>query len=212
MMTMPDQNRVQWVYSSGNIDELTRRYDKWAHTYDADLEEDFGWNGHIRSVEVFGRFVYPQSKVIDVGCGTGLAGAQLAVMGFSQIDGFDMSQGMLDQAQLLGIYGDLKVGVLGEPLDYPTSAYDAAIASGVFSVGHAPASGWDEISRIVKPGGYLVLTLRPDIFESLGFHAKENELVASGQWELIDVTEAEPLLAKGEPDIVHSIRVYRMLM
>ena len=34
---MPDQNRVQWVYASGSNDELARRYDQWASTYDTDL-------------------------------------------------------------------------------------------------------------------------------------------------------------------------------
>lgn len=208
---MSDQNRVQWVYSSDGNDELARRYDQWANTYDLDLEKDFDWNGHIRSVEVFVKFVSPESKVMDVGCGTGLAGAQLASKGFIHIDGFDMSQGMLARAHLRGIYGDLRIGVLGESLDHPTGSYEAAIAAGVFSVGHAPASGWDEVARIVRPGGYFVLTLRPDIFESLGFRAKEHDLVASGNWELIDVTDPEPLLAKGEPEILHEIRVYRIL-
>ena len=199
------------MYESDSNDELARRYDQWASTYDTDLEKDFEWNGHMRGVEVFIKFASPQSRVMDVGCGTGLAGAELAARGFSQIDGFDMSQGMLTKAQLRGTYGNLRIGVLGETLDYPTGSYDAAIATGVFSVGHAPASGWNEVARIVRPGGYLVLTLRPDIFEPLGFRAKENELVASGKWELLEVTEPEPLLAKGEPDILHEIRVYRIL-
>ena len=165
----------------------------------------------MRGVEVFVKFISPQSRVMDVGCGTGLAGAELALRGFSQLDGFDMSQGMLTQAQLRGTYGNLRIGVLGETLDYPTGSYDAAIATGVFSVGHAPASGWDEVTRIVRPGGYFVLTLRPDIFESLGFRDKEDELLLSGKWELSDVTEPEPFLAKGERDILHEVRVYRIL-
>lgn len=208
---MYEQNKVQWVYSSDGNDELADRYDQWADTYDVDLEKDFYWNGHIRSVEVFVEFVSPASKIIDVGCGTGLVGEQLAGKGFNHLHGFDMSQGMLTQARNRGIYEDLKIGVLGEPLDYPTNSFESAIAAGVFSVGHAPASGWDELARIVRPGGYLILTLRPDIFESSGFSAKEKALVSSKKWELVDVTAPEPLLAKGEPDILHTIRVYRML-
>ena len=48
---MYEQNKVQWVYSSDGNDELADRYDQWADTYDVDLEKDFYWNGHIRSVE-----------------------------------------------------------------------------------------------------------------------------------------------------------------
>lgn len=208
---MPGQNRIQWVYESNSNDELARRYDQWAKTYDTDLEEDFNWNGHMRAVEVFVKLVSTHSRVMDVGCGTGLAGAELASKGFSNLDGFDMSQGMLSQAQLRGVYENLRIGLLGEKLDYLTNSYDAAIATGVFSIGHAPASGLDEIARIVRPGGFLVLTIRTDIFEQLGFHYKENELVFSGKWELLEVSEPEQFLAKGEPDILHEIRVYRIL-
>ena len=209
---MTNENVVQWVYASGSNDELARRYDQWATTYDADLEVDFDWNGHICSVEVFAKFVDSQSKIMDIGCGTGLAAGQLAIRGFTHMDGFDLSKGMLRQARSLGIYEDLRVEVLGEPLNYSTGSYDAAIASGVFSVGHAPASGWDEVARIIRPGCYFVLRLRPDIFDSLGFRDKETELINAEKWKLIDVTEPEPLLAKGEPDILHAIRVYRILM
>lgn len=193
---MTEENRVQWVYSVCSNHELARRYDEWASSYDSELERDFAWNGHVRSVEMFGRLVQPDAKVIDVGCGTGLAAHELAVRGFNRIDDFDLSEGMLAEAKKRGIYGDLRVCVLGEPLDYATSSYHAAIATGVFSVGHAPRSGWDGVVRIVKPGGYFVLTLRPDIYESAGFKAKEEELVAVGKWELVDASDPEQFWPK----------------
>ena len=34
---MECQNRVQWVYSSRNNEELAERYDHWAKDYDTDL-------------------------------------------------------------------------------------------------------------------------------------------------------------------------------
>ncbi len=207
---MTEQNRVQWVYMAGSTEELARRYDEWAKDYDSDLERDFAWNGHIRGVEAFVRYVGKGARVIDVGCGTGLVAVELAKRGFQQIDGFDLSEGMLGEALKLQLYGDLRQAVLGEPLDYPTRAYDAAIAAGVFGPGHAPASGWDEVARIVKPDGYFVLTLRPDSFEPNGFKAKEEELASSGKWELVEATESEQLLASGEPDILHQVRVYRI--
>jgi len=207
---MTEQNRVQWVYASGSTEELARRYDEWAKDYDSDLERDFAWNGHIRGVEVFAKYVDQGARVIDVGCGTGLAAVELAKRGFHQIDGFDLSEEMLAEARKHRLYGDLRRAVLGEPLDYPTGVYDGAIATGVFGVGHAPASGWDEVARMVKLGGHFVLTLRPDIFEPNGFKAKEEELASSGKWELVEATEPEQFLAKGEPDIFHQIRVYRI--
>ncbi len=208
---MADNNKVQWVYSAGSQEELAKRYDEWAADYDADLERDFGWNGHEVAVETFVKYVSTDARVIDVGVGTGLAGWELVKRGFSLLDGFDLSQGMLDVAKDKGWYRSLQIGILGENLGYPDDQYDAAIATGVFSVGHAPASGFDEVVRIVKPGGYFVITLRPDIYESNGFKAKEEELAAAGKLKVVEVTDAQALLAKGEPDIQHQVRVYQVL-
>ena len=179
---MTEQNRVQWVYAAKNNDDLATRYDEWAKDYDSDLERDFGWNGHVLGVDLLVKYVTSNASVIDVGVGTGLAGAELQKRGFSLMDGFDLSKGMLAEARKRGIYKDLRVGVLGEPLDYPTATYDAAIATGVFSIGHAPASGWDEVARIVRPNGYFVITLRPDIFEQYGFKSERGR--ARGCWQV----------------------------
>ena len=208
---MTEQNRVQWVYAAGSTEELAARYDDWAKDYDSDLERDFAWNGHVRGVEVFSKYVSNGARVMDVDCGTGLAAVEMAKRGFRRMDGLDLSDGMLDEARKLQLYSDLRRATLGEPLDYPTGAYDAAIATGVFSLGHAPASDWDEVARMVKPGGHFVLTIRPDIFDENGFKAKEQELVSSGKWELVEATEPERFLAKGEPDIFHQVRVYRII-
>ena len=126
------------------------------------------------------------------------------------MDGFDLSPGMIEEAKATGWYRSLKVGVLGEPLgDYADDTYDAALATGVFTEGHASASGFDEVVRIVKPRGYFVITLRPDIYETNGVKAKEVELV--GKMALVEATDPVAMLPKGEPDIRHQVRVYEIL-
>ena len=208
---MPESNRVRWVYASRDNNELADRYDEWAKDYDVDLERDFRWNGHILATQALMKYASQDIPVIDVGCGTGLCGSELHKRGYWNIDGFDLSEGMLALADDLGIYNELKQAVLGEPLDYPTDAYGAAIATGVFTVGHAPASGWDEVVRIVRPGGYFVLTIRPDIFQVNGYQQKEQDLVKSGQWELLEASDQVKMLPKGEPEAYHQIRVYKIL-
>lgn len=207
----PEQNKVQWVYASKDNTELAERYDAWAKDYDADVVGDFDWKGPEVACEVFAKYVGSDAKVIDVGVGTGLAGWELTKRGFSRIDGFDLSQGMLDVAYETGWYGVLKVGILGEKLDFADDSYDAAIATGVFTNGHAPASGFDECVRIVKSGGYFVITIRPDLLESGGFNAKEAELAAAGKMKLVEATDPMALLPKGEPDVRHQVRVYQVL-
>ena len=88
---MSNPTKVQWVYDAGTSAELIKRYDQWAATYDHDIVTKSSWTGHIHIADVFARFAPPEAKVLDVGCGTGLAAIELARRGFSRIDGFDLS-------------------------------------------------------------------------------------------------------------------------
>ena len=208
---MEQENAVQWVYASKNNQELANRYDQWSKSYDSDLARDFNWKGHIHCAEILTQYSKQNELIIDVGCGTGLCGTEMNNRGYNNIDGFDLSIGMLNEARGLNIYKDLRQGTLGEQLEYTTNSYDAAVAAGVFSQGHAPPSGWDEVVRIIKPNGHFILTIRSDSYELLGFKEKSNELIDSKQVELLESSEPMQLLPKGEPDVYHIIRVYRVL-
>ena len=39
---MEKRDRVRWIYSSRDNQELAERYDQWAKDYDTDLEAEFG--------------------------------------------------------------------------------------------------------------------------------------------------------------------------
>ncbi len=71
---MKKQSKVQWIYSSRNNQELTERYDQWAKDYDAELEQDFEWQGPQRTAEFFARHVPRTARILDAGAGTGLMG------------------------------------------------------------------------------------------------------------------------------------------
>ena len=96
---MENQNRVQWVYSSQDNQELAERYDQWAKDYDADLDQDFGWIAPQRVVDFFSKHVPKDARVLDAGAGTGLAGEILRNLGYQEIVAMDLSQGMLDEAR-----------------------------------------------------------------------------------------------------------------
>ena len=78
---MQEQNRVQWVYSSQNNQELADRYDQWAKEYDSDLMEIFAWNAPRRCAEIFARHVSKEARILDAGAGTGLVGLALSHLG-----------------------------------------------------------------------------------------------------------------------------------
>ncbi|MFC2009201.1 class I SAM-dependent DNA methyltransferase [Chloroflexota bacterium] len=208
---MDDNNRVQWVYGAPDRQELENRYDVWAKDYDRDLDESFGYVGPRLGAECFARYVATDAHILDAGAGTGLVGIELANLGYKNIDGMDMSQGMLDEARKKGVYRELRQMVLGEPLDYADGEFDAVISVGVLTLGHAPASSLDELVRVVRAGGHVVYSLRPDVYGKSGFREKHAELEAASRWKLVEVSDEVKVLPKGEPEVAHQVWVFRVL-
>ena len=204
------KNKVQWVYASTSNQELQERYDVWASKYDKDLAEDFAWNAPQTASEVFSRHVAKDVRVLDAGAGTGLVAQCLSEMGYRQIDAMDLSLGMLAQARQKGLYRRLHQMVLGEPLDFDSRAFGAVISVGVFTLGHAPPNSFDELVRITKAGGFIVFSLRTDVYEENGFKQQQQGLEDSGKWKLVEVTDPFQPLPKGEPEVYTQIWVYQV--
>ena len=207
---MDAENRVQWVYSAQDNRELAERYNQWAMEYDSDLDRDFGWLGPQRAAEVFANHVPKDARVLDAGAGTGLVGESLSELGYRDRVAMDLSPGMLEEARKKGIYRELRQMVMGEPLDFPSGYFDAVVSVGVLTVGHAPAGSLDELVRITRAGGYVVFTLRPDVYEDSGFKEKQDALAAAGKWRLTEVSDPFQTLPKGEPEVFHQVWVYQV--
>jgi len=205
------EKRVQWIYSSKDNRELEERYDVWAKDYDTDLHEGFGWLGPRKAVECFMKYVPKDARVLDAGAGTGLCGELLAQQGYTNLVAMDISKGMLEEARKKNAYQQFDQMVMGETLDYPTDSFDAVISVGVMTVGHAPASSLDELVRVVKPGGYIIFSLRPDVYRDSGFKARQESLEVEGKWKLVEEGEPFQTLPAGEPDVLHQDWVYQVL-
>ena len=207
---MENLNKVQWVYSSQNNQELAERYDQWAKDYDTDLDQDFGWIAPQRVVDFFSKHVPKDARVLDAGAGTGLAGEILSSLGYGEIVAMDLSQGMLDEAEKKGVYQEFRRMVMGETLDFPSDSFGGVITVGVFTLGHAPASSLDELVRVTRPGGHIAFSLRPDVYEENGFKEKQTALESAGKWKLVEVSEPFQALPVGEPDVFHQVWVYQV--
>lgn len=211
MSQQQEENLVQWVYAAKTPEELSERYDKWAATYEEDLDREFGWYGPMHAVNAALKYIPKDARILDAGAGTGLVGVLLDENGYDEIVGMDMSQGMLDEAEKKGVYDDLHQMVMGEPLDYETNSFDATMSIGVLTVSHAPVESLDELIRVTKPGGHIIYTLRPDLYEEGAFKAKHAELESEGKWKLAEVSEPLQILPKGEPDVYHQVWVHEVM-
>lgn len=180
--------RLDQVYHAKDRDSLKAIYDSWAETYDADL---IG-TGYLHTPVITGlvcRHVKRKdAAILDAGVGTGGTGAVLNLLGYNNLTGLDMSEGMLAKANSRKCYADLRIGVLGERLDFLDRSFDAIISTGTFTLGHAPARAFDELTRILEKDGVLLFTIGTVIWEEQGFKAKLNQLVQAGELAPVEQT------------------------
>jgi ubiquinone/menaquinone biosynthesis C-methylase UbiE/LmbE family N-acetylglucosaminyl deacetylase len=102
------------------------------------------------------------ARILELGCGAGEFSANLIRRGFIVI-GTDISEKMLELARKncadIGLEGNA-VFQLGdvEQLDLPDDSFDVVIAIG--QIEHVSWDRWalQEIHRVLKPGGYLIMT------------------------------------------------------
>jgi predicted TPR repeat methyltransferase len=146
---------------------LEQGYDAWAADYDRDVSR-LGYNSPETLVAAVTKHIHPpMARILDAGAGTGLVGERLYDQGYRRMVGIDSSHGMLAQAARKGVYRLLCRMVLGQPLGFADQCFDGAIAAGVFTPGHAPPEALYELIRVVRPGGWLVFSLKWDgLFES----------------------------------------------
>ena len=152
-----------------NDNSLTEVYRDWAKKYDYDNDHVLGTVSQPKSLNLLStRLKDKTAKIIDVGCGTGLVGEKLKAKDFICFDGLDISKDMLSIAKSRG-YRNLFLGSLNKQLPVLDDAYDVAMCIGVFTHGHVSSDGFNELCRIVKPGGYVCFTINEGVFEKYGF-------------------------------------------
>jgi SAM-dependent methyltransferase len=137
-------------------------------------------------VGLVGRYVgRVDAAILDAGVGTGALGGILSLLGYNNLTGLDMSDAMLAKARARKVYSELKLGVLGEALDFVDGSFDCIISTGTFTTGHAPASALDELTRVLDVGGHVIFTVGTVVWEEQGFQRKLQSLVDAKR--LIDV-------------------------
>ena len=170
-----------------NDNRLTEVYRDWAKKYDYDNDHVLGTVSQPKSVNLLStRLKDKTAKIIDVGCGTGLVGEKLKAKDFIYFDGLDISKDMLSIAKSRG-YRNLFLGSLNKQLPVLDDAYDAAMCIGVFTHGHVSSDGFNELCRIVKPGGYVCFTINEGVFEEYGFKDMIAEFQLTNTWEVISL-------------------------
>jgi predicted TPR repeat methyltransferase len=175
------------VYTAGGDREiLDRLYDAWAQEYDQHLWASGNPYIAIAAGMVCRHLAGFDACILDAGCGTGNMGHVLHEIGYTRIDGLDPAEGMLAMAARKGFYHQLHRLTLGAEVDLPPESYDAVVAAGVLTHGHAPPESLDGMLKLVKPGGLIVFSLSQIAHDDLGFGDRIASLEFAGKMQSLD--------------------------
>ena len=161
------------AYSLKTPQDSIKLYKKWAQTYD----KDFALSNNYQSPKKISNFFNKYSRntdtpILDVGAGTGLVGELLNCKGKKEIIGIDISLEMLDQAEQKGCYNSLIEADVTKKIPLKTHSIGAIVSAGTFTHGHVGPNAFDELFRIIKPGGLFVLSINSKVFIKGGFKEK----------------------------------------
>ncbi len=205
---MQDKDDHSWLkQGSTSSSEVEKSYDDWATTYDEDLV-DWDYRAPADAARLLSATVPRDGRILDAGCGTGLTGAALKAAGFSgPIDGIDISQTSLQQAEGHGVYRKLQQADMQQlPLDIPDDAYDGLFCIGVLTYVPDTEAVLRDFARVVQKGGTVLISQRNDLFEERNYASVIEALAKAGIFSNVKVTEPQPYLP-GNPDFGSEILV-----
>lgn len=168
------------VYDGGTNDSR-ELYASWASTYDNEVQK----NGYVtpeRVAKALKDIVTNQSEVIlDYGCGTGLSGSALQAVGFTNIDGLDVSQEMVSLAEKKSIYKKLTVFDPSTLIPVHADQYKIITAIGVIGAGAAPLEVFDNLFSLLPPSGLFGFSFNDHTLSDPNYEGKVNQCLSSGQ-------------------------------
>ena len=138
---------------------VTKAYRRWAPFYDIVFGAVFnqGRKAAVASADKVG------GRILEVGVGTGISLSRYSPG--NQIVGIDISPEMLRKAQRrvakLSLSNVERLDTMdAEHLAFPGDSFDVVVASHVISTVPHPLAALDECTRVLRPGGELILINR----------------------------------------------------
>ena len=185
---------LQSIHAVSSPDECGAIYDEWAKTYDTDVRHA---SVDYVAPAMTARAVVAADgnitgSILDAGCGTGLVGVALSQAGAKNIDGIDISPGMLTVARRTGVYNELSIVDMSKVMEKQDRSYDVVTCVGTFTEGHVgPVPALRELVRVVKKDGLVVSTVVDDVWVSGGYEAEVERLGAVGAVDILSTANGE---------------------
>ena len=196
-----EQALLRRAYALSSDEESQRLYRDWAATYDDTMLHGLHYQSPRLVADRLAALIAARdSAVLDIGCGTGLVGRELAARGFSVIDGIDISPEMMAVARQKGGYRDFVCADLNARLPLADASYSGAICCGTFTSGHVRANCLEEVLRVLAPGAPFAFTVKLEVWESFGFKDTLARLEACGALKALHYEPGCLYANSAEPD------------
>ena len=169
-------------------------YDSWASTYNDDLK---GWEYRAPSAvaSMLAEFGTPLAQVLDVGCGTGMAGLALRSAGFNSVVGCDLSPKSIELALATGAYvSTFEFDMQRPPLPFADNHFEALVCVGVMTYLPDTAAALREFCRVVKAQGVIVFTQREDVWSERNCGDIIGALEQQGYLVVLRISDPQPYL------------------
>lgn len=196
------------AYAVDGPDDNRKLYASWAATYETVFlaENDYEYHQHVAAAFCGGAGGVDllDGPVLDVGCGTGVVGAELARLGVPVIDGIDISPEMLAKAAAKThegrpTYRQLFEADLTDRLNLDSDTYAGIVSAGAFTHGHLGPESVTELLRVARPGSRCSLGINSAHFAEVGFGDWLAQRLSAGQISGLDFA-VHPIYGGADPD------------
>jgi predicted TPR repeat methyltransferase len=161
---------------------LRRLFDQYAARYDVALTEQLHYRGPAILCDTVRSVLYGLGRpmrfeaLLDLGCGSGLAGAAFRPFA-AHLVGVDLSPAMAARAQAKDLYDRLVVGNFSEVLAGEIAhgaQYDLVLAADVFVYVADLTPVFAEVASVLMPGGIVAFTVETHESDAHESHAHES--------------------------------------
>ena len=185
------------IYKITTSKELLKYYQDWTkkNKYNQDMI-DLEYTAPKKAVLLLKKYsLNNKCKILDAGCGTGLVGSELKKNGFTNIEGVDFSQNMLDLIPK-DTYKNVQKIDLNKSLKFESNNFDVVMCVGTFTYGHVKSEALNELIRIIKSGGLICFSINEGIYEKYGFDKKIEELSKNKLWNVKEFFKSNYIVNK----------------
>ncbi len=179
---------------SENLSRVDRRFWQSYSRYWNTREESQAVRGRVEHAlnRLVAAGAEPGQRIFDAGCGTGVYSLAMAQAGF-RVTGVDIADEALERARIkaagLNLKAEFEQIDLDRPFWYSDSQFDHALCSATLHLVGRPGFVLQELRRIIRPGGLLLVTLWLDpvshrqAYASLFDEIEERDRLSGRMWQ-----------------------------